>query len=391
MKKYMNNANMTTKQKILFVIKTIERGGGAERVFVTIVDELRRYEKYDVTIMTFRSCEDEYFTNARRVNIGENKITKNIFLNFFKSLIRAKEISNYCKDNRVENVVCFMKESNLPGVLSKLFFGNQARITVSMHNSPEKEYSLLHRFLARTLYRYADNIITVSKEAANFFPKKAVAIYNPISISKNNADSNEEISSDFERDLFTQNEVIITVGRLTQQKNHLLLLDVFARCVADRPTLRLVILGEGPLRGILEDRIKELNLTGKVFLFGIKENIFKYLKHAKLFMLTSSFEGLSMVLLESMSIGVPVITNDCFSGPSEIVGDTYIHLDSSVHFLKDKYGIRVPFNDVREFVDAVKWLLDDECAYKKYGILSRKRAQDFDLMKIMKEWVQILG
>jgi glycosyltransferase involved in cell wall biosynthesis len=59
-------------------------------------------------------------------------------------------------------------------------------------------------------------------------------------------------------------------------------------------------------------------------------------------------------------------------------------------FLKDKYGIRVPFNNTDEFVQAIEWFENDLESYKKYSDLSKDRARDFDISKIIKEWYQIL-
>jgi len=379
-----------SKKNILFVIKSIERGGGAERVLITITNELHKFEDLNITIMTFRTYENEYPTYLSRVNLKEGKVSSNFLLNFWKSLLRAKKIKNYCKENHIDTVVCFMKESNIPGVLSKIFFNNQARIFLTVHNDPGKEFSTMHRILARVLYKHADKIITVSKEAALFFTKNVMTIYNPISIRNNESEANEEITDNFENELFIKNDIIISIGRLSHQKNQSLMLDVFAQVEKRNPRLRLVILGGGDLRGALEEKIKKLKLTEKVFLLGVKQNVYKYLKKSKFFLFTSSFEGLGMVLLEAMSLGIPVVTNDCSSGPAEIVGGSVSHLPYDASFLKDKYGIRVPFNNTDEFVQAIEWFENDLESYKKYSDLSKDRARDFDISKIIKEWYQIL-
>jgi glycosyltransferase involved in cell wall biosynthesis len=134
-----------------------------------------------------------------------------------------------------------------------------------------------------------------------------MTIYNPISIRNNESEANEEITDNFENELFIKNDIIISIGRLSHQKNQSLMLDVFAQVEKRNPRLRLVILGGGDLRGALEEKIKKLKLTEKVFLLGVKQNVYKYLKKSKFFLFTSSFEGLGMVLLEAMSLGIPVV------------------------------------------------------------------------------------
>jgi N-acetylgalactosamine-N,N'-diacetylbacillosaminyl-diphospho-undecaprenol 4-alpha-N-acetylgalactosaminyltransferase len=166
----------------------------------------------------------------------------------------------------------------------------------------------------------------------------------------------------------------------------LLLLEIFHKVSELDPNTKLIILGQGPLKKDIEKKIKQLNLEDRVFLFGLKNNIFKYLIHAKLFILTSSFEGFSNVILEAMALGIPVISNDCSAGPSEILGNTAKHLHTEDKFLLDQFGIRIPSDNFQEFVKAIIFMLTHADIMKKYEDLSRTRAKDFDIEKIIPQW-----
>ena len=111
---------------------------------------------------------------------------------------------------------------------------------------------------------------------------------------------------------------LLAVGSLIPQKNHALLLEAIARVRAVR-AVRLVVLGEGPLRPELERRILELGLTGVVDLHGTDTNPYRYMARCDAFVLSSDWEGLPGVLIEAVGIGANTISTDCPSGPREIL------------------------------------------------------------------------
>ena len=114
--------------------------------------------------------------------------------------------------------------------------------------------------------------------------------------------------------------VILGAGHLTEQKDFGTLIDAF-QLVRDEHPCRLVVLGEGPLRGELENRVRSLGLEGCVSLPGWAENPFAYMARAALFVLSSRHEGLPGVLIQALSCGCPAVSTDCPFGPSEILED----------------------------------------------------------------------
>jgi glycosyltransferase involved in cell wall biosynthesis len=111
----------------------------------------------------------------------------------------------------------------------------------------------------------------------------------------------------------------VTLGRLSNQKNHALLLKAFRRVLDQLPGARLVILGEGPLRVELEKLREELGLAGKVDLPGFAVDPWPILVSADLFVLSSDYEGMSLVLVEAMHAGLRVVSTDCVAGPAELL------------------------------------------------------------------------
>jgi glycosyltransferase involved in cell wall biosynthesis len=140
--------------------------------------------------------------------------------------------------------------------------------------------------------------------------------------------------------------VILAVGRLTEQKDFPNLIRAYAR-LRQRRSVRLVILGEGEARGELEDLIARLGLAEDVYLPGFVDNPFAWMRQARLFALSSRWEGLPSVLIQAMACGAQVVSTDCPSGPAEILED-------------GRWGRLVPVGDPEALAAAMDAALDDD-------------------------------
>jgi glycosyltransferase involved in cell wall biosynthesis len=119
----------------------------------------------------------------------------------------------------------------------------------------------------------------------------------------------------------------------------------------------LLILGEGKERSSLETQARALGIATRVFLPGFQANPYPYFKRAKMFVLSSRYEGLAMVLLEALALGVPVVSADCPSGPREL-------LDHG------RNGVLFPSEDATALSNALCQLAsrpDDEMRYRTLG------------------------
>jgi glycosyltransferase involved in cell wall biosynthesis len=138
---------------------------------------------------------------------------------------------------------------------------------------------------------------------------------------------------------------LVAVGRLHEQKDPMTLLRTVAEVRAQRP-VRLLVLGEGPMRAEVERAIVDLGLDADVQLLGHRTDVRRYVARADLMLHTARWEGFGLVLVEALAEGVPVVATDCESGPAEI-------LDAG------RYGRLVPVGDVRALAEAVIATLDD--------------------------------
>jgi len=118
---------------------------------------------------------------------------------------------------------------------------------------------------------------------------------------------------------FSKDKSILSIGRLTKQKNFSFLIKCFKKILNKHENLNLFIIGEGELKKDLEELINKENLNEKVFLLGFKDNVYKYLNNCKCFILSSFWEDPGFVLIEAGIANATIISSNCPNGPVEIL------------------------------------------------------------------------
>jgi glycosyltransferase involved in cell wall biosynthesis len=157
--------------------------------------------------------------------------------------------------------------------------------------------------------------------------------------------------------------LLVACGRLTEQKDYPTLLRAVAELTLRRD-VRLVILGDGPLRGDLERLVRDLGIGNAVDLAGYTSNPHPCMARAQVFVLSSRSEGFGNVLVEALALGVPIVSTDCPYGPREI-------LDGG------RYGMLVPPGDATALADAIARMLDDAQAAQAFAERGPERALAF--------------
>jgi glycosyltransferase involved in cell wall biosynthesis len=264
----------------------------------------------------------------------------------------------------------------LAGVPTRVIVSERNMLSIEAHNYVSDMRMRLMPRLARYFYRWADDIVAVSKGVADDLtqilqvPSERVrVIYNPIVTPELMAKAEVAL----EHPWFRPGEppLILAVGRLAEQKDLPTLIRAFAHVQRSRP-VRLLILGEGEVRQGLEALIGQLGLEHAISLPGAAMNPYPYMVRASLLALSSRWEGLPGVLIEALYCGVPIVSTDCPSGPREILAD-------------GQYGQLVPVGDVAALAQAMEVVLDGKATRPP-----RESWRPVELESVVSQYIDVL-
>ena len=261
-----------------------------------------------------------------------------------------------------------MQEPNFRAMIATR--GLPVKTLVSVRNDPNKEYAgKLGWFVGKVLLPMADGCVFQTGDAQKWFPRKLQSkskiIYNAVK---------EDFYSVERKPIRGE---IVTCGRLTEQKNHKLLINAFAKVQKAYPFAVLKIYGEGTLREELQDQINALDLNEKVFLMGATNNVAKALESADLFVLSSDYEGMPNALMEAMAAGVPCISTDCpCGGPRELLGADSLQL--------------VEIGNEKSMVEKILEVFSNEKIKEKMHTDSQIKAARFTPDAIYNQWMDYI-
>lgn len=284
--------------KILFCIGGL-RKGGAERVISNLANSFSSTDEISIVI-TEKKIEYKLENNIKVYSLDYNLSKNNIINKFLKIYNLYKTI----KEDKPDVIVSFLREPTFRVLLLRKFI--KTPIIVSVRNDPKIEYkSFKSNFLMKVLYPLADGFVFQTEDAKQYFAKKiqekSIIIPNPIKKEFLN------------KNIYTgdRDKIIVSVGRLEVQKNHNLLIDAFYDINDQIRDYKLIIYGEGSLRTMLQKKINSYGMKDRILLPGITNNIIDKIEKAKLFILSSNYEGMPNALMEAMALGIPSISTDC--------------------------------------------------------------------------------
>lgn len=347
-----------------------QTGPGASRVPGGVrVVELRRQGKWLARFTAWRAYPADWRHLLRPVVATRKPLM---------SLPYLASLAAYLRDSRPSVMISAMYYANLLAVWARGLSHVGTQLVVTEHTTVSRNiaardaqarqrgrWRYLPPLLAR-VYRRADAIVTVSAGvgddlvALTGLPRdRLTTIYNPVVWPGLAEAAGQPVSHPW----FANPEVpvVLAVGRLEKSKDYPTLIKAFARLRAER-RVRLVILGEGRLRPLLETQVEQLGVTEDVALPGWVDNPYAWMRQADLFALSSSWEGLGNVLIEAMACGCSLVSTDCDSGPREILEN-------------GRYGALVPVGDAAALTRAMAHALEHPCDADTL----RRRADSFSV------------
>ncbi|MER9967277.1 glycosyltransferase [Mesorhizobium sp. M0060] len=358
-------------KRIVFHIASL-RGGGAERVFVLMANELAS-RGHEVTLFTWNAEGPNAALRSAAVHLvdfglplrGEG-YAKSATL---KGIVRSANLFRRLDPDAVYSAPEF---ANLVMALALMLARSRAKFFPSFHAAASLPASGLGArmaiWLSALVAARATKAIAVSVGVGRDivtrgFPKsKVVVINNPLPPAE--APQGNSYAWQAKLAAMGDGPVIATAGRLVPVKDHRTLLRAFAAVRAGRPA-RLVIFGEGPLAAELYAYAEQTGIGADVLFAGYVNDPAACYAAADLFVLTSTSEGFGNVLVEAMAAGVPVISTDAPHGPREILGD-------------GRFGALVPVGDAAALAKAMTEMLD----HPTPAAVLKSRAADFTVDKI---------
>jgi glycosyltransferase involved in cell wall biosynthesis len=168
-------------------------------------------------------------------------------------------------------------------------------------------------------------------------------------------------------------KIVVAAGRLVRQKGFDMLIKAFEQVVREHPDWRLQIYGTGPKKDALAARITEHRLDEHVRLMGRSEQLHEDLAQSAMYVLSSRFEGLPMVMIEAMSHALPIVAFDCPTGPRDVLTD-------------EVDGLLVPPRDTDAIAEAMNRLIKDRDLRVRLGAAAVRTAERFDPEAVMPLW-----
>ena len=357
-------------KKICIVKWILDDSGGGERVAVSLANELTK--KYEVHLIGITTKESDLFF----------KINSQVkYSNFFDHRVRlsknilkiSKLLKKYFIDNEIEVAFGIGISANV--FLSLAGIGTQTKVVLCDHTNSITDNSELSQKVQRYVgTKLADKIITLTQEdRENYIKKHGVSdericyIYNWKEVALSDVSYNNKSTK------------IVTVGRFDSQKGYDYLVQVAKKVLSEKSDWTWEIYGSGNQDEVdkIKELIKENNLQDKLLIKGLEKNQDLIYGDKGIYVMTSRYEGLPLVLLEAQQYNLPIVSFCCPTGPSEIVED------GVNGFLVDCY-------DTDKMSEKLLKLMENESLRHSFSAHAKDNMDKFDKNRILNQWIELI-
>lgn len=360
--------------KKICIITSSLNGGGAQKVAVNLANHFADSD-YSVDLVVFKLIGPYQSLVNKKVTLVNLNASLRGYL-FFK-------MRQYLRTNRKAQVLSVLRGVNVYvgfaayGLkIKSLTFSEQNTMNATEIKSQLRKN--FYKFLMKVAYNRADCIIANSDDTKSDLVKsriipaeKAVVIRNPVLASDFQRLKGEKLDEPWFLD--EDKKVILSVGRLHRQKNFSFLISVFKEVHEINAFSRLVIVGEGEEKERLFGLIEKEGLSEGIRIIEFQKNIYPYYENSDVFALTSDWEGFGNVLVEALSVGLPVVSTNCPGGPKMILEN-------------GKYGKLIPLGDKKAYVKALLAALEDPIKRQE----SIKYAFHYSVEKVAREYLKVM-
>lgn len=333
------------KIKIAFIIASLTSGGAEKQLYYLLkyIDK----KKFDPYLISFH--KGIWFKKFKSLRVPI-KVINYSFLRF-EVLIK---LILFLKKNKFKIVHNYGHTANILGRLGSIL-SRVPIVIAGERNSPKFIKSIFAYIIDKMLYPFTSALISNSKHGKSYWVKNKLILKNKAWVVHNGL----KIKFNFHRK-FKNKKIynLISIGDLNEQKNHYFLLKILSNLLKKKINVRLTIIGDGPKKNLLKEKIKKLNLQRYVILKGYKLNIYNELKNSDIYLHSALYEGLPNAIMEAMSMSLPCITTNA---------------DGCNELIKNKYnGVIVKDNNEKLFTIELLSLIENLYLRKKYGLRAFK-------------------
>tara|TARA_R110000737_G_scaffold353145_2_gene402608 strand:- start:1524 stop:2645 length:1122 start_codon:yes stop_codon:yes gene_type:complete len=356
--------------KIAFLLGNTSTNGGIERVTSILSDELTEKGFAKIYAIGFqpKECEPVYEWN-KKITIFDLLVKReSMKTGIFKAIIRLRR---YLKNNNIDILVaCGHRYAPLAGLAT---VGTNTKMIYWSHSSFYGEIDTFKKFNEHFGSLISNVVVPLTKTDEQNYrnktrAKKVIQIYNPI--DEHLLNHNIPYNPNTKR--------IISVGRLDHPKNfesHLL--EVAKIVLTNNPEYTWHIYGKGGLESIIKSNIEKEGLTGRVILEGNVNNLYNLYSGYSLMVMTSSYEGFPMTLIEGMAKKLPLVSFDVQTGPNEIIQDNL-------------NGFLIPPFNLNLMAQRIDELIHDQDMRIKFSEANKTLIENYKIDVIIDQWATLI-
>ena len=380
------------KKKVFYWSPHINEQIATVKAVVNSALSLIKYSKnYDPTIINvfgewnslknLLNDKNLNFKNLINLNIKLpiNGFLKSRIFYTFLSLVILIPLYKFLRKEKPDYLIIHL--ITVPVLILCFFFNFKTKFILRISGYPKLNFlrKIFWKLVSKKIYKiFTPTQITKKMLIDNgvFNENKIFLLRDPIiSISNLNTLKRQKISNDF-----NHNNYILSIGRLTKQKNFQFLVKAYALLKKEVMHLpKLIIIGEGEEKNNLNDKIRENNMEKDIFILGYKSNVFQYLHKSLFFLLSSSWEDPGFVLVEAAASNKLILSSNVLSGPKEFL------YNKSSGFLFEK-------ENITDFKNKVKYILTNINSKEIFinKVNAKKNSKNYTLFFHFKELIKLL-
>ena len=387
MKKNISTQNIH-KIRIIYILKSLAQKAGLDRVIADKINYLVGLG-YNISLVTYEQGQHplsyhihpsvkHYDLDTRFFALAKHPL----FIRLYYFLKMKKDFRmkfrQIVRDTQPDIIITttyslkiakeLLKEKKNAKILIESHINYDSVLRQNDYNGMLKYFFKLYdKRNIKTLQKF-DMLIALTNCDAEQWKKSGIntkIIPNPVTDYPEIIEPNK---SDFNR--------ILAVGRLNHQKGFDKLIEAFSLISNEHPSWHIDIFGHGELQEELQIFINNKGLNNNITINPPKEDIYNEYLSSSFYVLSSSFEGLPLVLIEAMSCALPCVSFDCPYGPSEIIADG---ID----------GLLVKNGDVKDLAQKMDWMITHPKERNEMALTARKNAERYKIDNIMRKWISL--